>query len=97
MGQNGGKRPGAGRPKGISTKIIERQSHADKLLDKLGGDATWEWALNEAKKAKDFRTVADILKYWTDRAQGKAAQSMKLESNVKVSFGEFTGAVTASD
>lgn len=31
----------------------------------------------EAKKKKDYRTVADILKYWTDRAEGKAVQAIE--------------------
>ena len=81
----GGKRPGAGR-KSIDRKTQEKMAHADSMLLKLGGDATWVWAMNEAKKAKDFRTVNEIMKYWTDRAKGRAPQSMKLEADTNVQF-----------
>lgn len=76
QGQHGGARPGSGRPPGISTKIVERQEHARDLLDKFGGDATWLWVIQQAKRKKDYRTVADVMKYWTDRAEGKAPQAI---------------------
>jgi hypothetical protein len=74
--QNGGKREGAGRPKGTSTKILERQEHARKLLDSFGGDKAWMWAMQAARAKKDYRAVIDIMQYWTDRAEGKAPQAI---------------------
>ena len=56
----GGKRNGAGRPKGISTKIAERQSDADVMLAKLGGDELWVWAYEQAKRKRDYRAVIEI-------------------------------------
>jgi hypothetical protein len=75
-GQHGGPRPNSGRPPGISTKILERQDHARKLLDSFGGDKAWMWAIQKAKAKNDYHAVADILKYWTDRAEGKAPQAI---------------------
>jgi len=86
MDKRGGKREGAGRPKGVSTKILERQSHAQRVVEQLGGDAAWIWTMNMAKKAKDYRTVVEIMRYWTDRAEGKAPQGVKLEAEDGVTF-----------
>lgn len=50
-----------GRPKGVSTKILERQSTAGAMVEWLGGDATWKWAKEQAAKKKDYRTVVEIM------------------------------------
>lgn len=79
---SGGKRAGAGRPKGtvktLEEKTLARQSRASDMLVILGGDARWKWAIEKAVKNDDYRTVTDIMKYWTDRAEGKAAQAINL-------------------
>ena len=81
--ERGGKRNGAGRPKGtirtLQEKTLQRQSEADEMPRVLGGDNRWKWAIKEAVKNKDYRTVADIMKYWTDRAKGKAPQAVSLK------------------
>jgi len=74
----GGKRANAGRPKGISTKIAERQSTAVAMVESLGGDSRWKWALEQAARKKDYRTVVEIMKYWTDKRDGKAPQAINL-------------------
>lgn len=74
----GGKRTNAGRPKGVSTKILERQSTAGAMVESLGGDATWKWAKEQAAKKKDYRTIVEIMKYWTDKRDGKAPQAINL-------------------
>lgn len=42
----------------------------------LTEDQLWQWALNTAHKANDAKTVVEVLKYWRDRAEGRAAQSV---------------------
>lgn len=98
-GKHGGKRAGAGKPKGITTKIVERQSQAEGMLDKLGGDAEWVWCYEAAKKNRDYHAAADILRYWTDRAKGKAPQSVKLEAetNVQFVFGDHSRSIGNQD
>lgn len=56
------------------------------MVDKLGGDATWLWIKEQAIKAKDYGTVADLMRYWTDRAKGKPPQAVKLEVEDGVQF-----------
>jgi hypothetical protein len=75
--ENGGKRKGAGRPKGISTKILARQAHAGEILDSIGERSAWQWAYETAKKKKDVKTLVDILKYLTDRRDGKPKQQIE--------------------
>ena len=87
----GGKRTGAGRPKGtvktLEEKTLARQSRASDMLVILGGDARWKWAIDKAVKNDDYRTVTDIMKYWTDRAEGKAPQAINLKSEpINISF-----------
>jgi hypothetical protein len=77
---HGGKRRNAGRPKGVSTKILERQSKAAVMVESLGGDETWKWAKEQAAKKKDYRTVVEIMKYWTDKRDGRAAQAINLNA-----------------
>lgn len=83
----GGKRRNAGRKAGKpAERTVAAITAAEGILVKLGGDATWLWAMQQAKKKHDYRTVAEIMKYWTDRAKGKAPQSVKLEGNTSVEF-----------
>ena len=76
---HGGKRPGSGRPKGISTKILDRQADAAKMCEQLGGDEGWAEIYQLAKRKKDYRTMLDIKKYWTDKRDGKAAQALNVK------------------
>lgn len=82
----GGKRANAGRPKGVSTKILDRQSTAGATVESLGGDATWKWAKEQAAKKKDYRTVVEIMKYWTDKRDGKAPQAINLKSEERINI-----------
>lgn len=82
----GGKREGAGRPKGISTKIADRQAGAAAMVEALGGDSRWKWALEQAAKKKDYRTVVEIMKYWTDKRDGRAPQAVNLKADQKITI-----------
>ena len=75
-----------GRPKGVSTKILERQSTAGAMVEWLGGDATWKWAKEQAAKKKDYRTVVEIMKYRTDKRDGKAPQAINLKSEERINI-----------
>lgn len=76
MGQNGGRRKGAGRPKGAVANVKSKLT-AEQILSRIGEEATWSWALATAKKKKDAKTVVDILKYLTDRRDGKPKQALE--------------------
>jgi hypothetical protein len=71
----GGKRPGAGRKpstiKGI-TKKLPRES-AELLLSEINAQSKWIALAN----SKDERIALETLKYLTDRAYGKARQSIE--------------------
>lgn len=51
------------------------------MLKKLGGAATWQWAMKQARKKQDYRTVTEIMRYWTDRALGKAPQAITINDS----------------
>jgi hypothetical protein len=74
MAARGGKRPGAGRKpstiKGI-TKKLPRES-AELLLAEINANSMWL----VLAKSKDERIRLETLKYLTDRAYGKARQSI---------------------
>jgi len=84
MDNRGGKRAGAGRPAGISTKILERQSCAAKMCEHLGGDEGWKHIYSLAEKKKDYRTMLEIKKYWTDKRDGKAPQAINLQADKQI-------------
>jgi hypothetical protein len=75
MAGKGGKRPGAGRKpstiKGIAKKL-PRES-AEVLLAEINANSKWVSLANSA----DERIVLDTLKYLSDRAYGKARQSIE--------------------
>jgi hypothetical protein len=48
------------------------------MCEELGGDAGWKRIYGLAEKKKDYRTMLEIKKYWTDKRDGKAPQSISL-------------------
>jgi hypothetical protein len=74
MASKGGRRPGAGRKpstiKGIAKKL-PRES-AELLLAEINANSKWVVLAN----SKDERISLETLKYLTDRAYGKARQSI---------------------
>ncbi len=73
----GGKRPGAGKRKGTTNaKTAAKCASAAGLLDHLEERKMWDWIITKAKKKNDVRTVLDVMKYLTDRRDGKAAQAV---------------------
>jgi hypothetical protein len=76
---SGGKRQGAGRKPGKRTRrSIQAQVQAGGILEGLGEEAAWKWAFQTAKKRRDAKTVVDILKYLTDRRDGKPKQALEI-------------------
>lgn len=73
----GGKRKGAGRPKGAITNVKSRVT-AEQILGGIDEQEAWKWALSTARQKKDVKTYADILKYLTDRRDGKPKQAIDL-------------------
>ena len=73
-GSRGGRRPGAGRKpstlKGIS-RMLPRES-AELILAEINANQKWVKLCNSEKES----IVLEALKYLTDRAYGKAKQSM---------------------
>ena len=74
----GGKRRGAGRPKGSHTDIRAKVTAAA-ILEKINEAEAWNWALTTARKKRDVKTYIDALKYLTDRRDGKPRQTTALE------------------
>lgn len=76
---NGGKRPGAGRKRGkVNRRTLKARSDAGFILTEIGDVEAWKWAYHTARKKRDVRTVTEILKYLTDRRDGKARQAVDL-------------------
>jgi hypothetical protein len=77
MAAKGGKRAGAGRKpstiKGVVRKL-PRES-AELILAEIKANQKWL----ELAASDDERIVLDTLKYLTDRAHGKAAQSVDMK------------------
>lgn len=71
----GGKRPGAGRKpstiKGIMKKLPAES--AELILAEIKAQSKWVALAN----SEDERIVLDTMKYLTDRAYGKASQSLE--------------------
>ena len=84
MTGKGGKRPGAGRKpstiKGIAKKLPKES--AEILLVEINANSKWISLAN----SKDERIVLEALKYLSDRAYGKARQSIEAsgQGNVEV-------------
>lgn len=76
----GGKRPGAGRKpstlKGIAKRLPKET--AEILLAEINASAKWRKLAN----SEDERIVLDTLKYLSDRAYGKAPQSLDVNGKV---------------
>lgn len=72
----GGKREGAGRPQGAVTEVKSKITAAG-VLQHIGEAKAWHWALEAAKKKKDIKTYVEILKYLTDRRDGKPKQAIE--------------------
>lgn len=74
MAGKGGKRPGAGRKpstiKGIAKKLPKES--AELLLAEINARSKWLSLAN----SKDERIVLETLKYLSDRAYGKARQTI---------------------
>jgi hypothetical protein len=75
MAGRGGKRPGAGRKpstvKGIAKRLPKES--AELLLAEINAHSKWLALAN----SKDERIVLEALKYLSDRAYGKARQSIE--------------------
>jgi len=82
MAGRGGKRPGAGRKpstiKGISKKL-PRES-AELILAEIKANSMWL----VLAKSNDERIRLETLKYLTDRAYGKARQSIEASAERNV-------------
>src|SRR6516165_1244518 len=82
MAGRGGKRPGAGRKpstiKGIARKLPGET--AELLLFEIKAQSKWVALAN----SKDERIALETLKYLTDRAYGKARQSIEATATSNV-------------
>jgi hypothetical protein len=76
MGQNGGRRPGAGR-KSKATKLLEA-GFAAPFFDEKEQQRHWKSLL----ASEDEKVRMDAVKYLTDRLYGKAPQSLDLNAKV---------------
>lgn len=74
MAVNGGKRPGAGRPKGtVGSNTLKAQAIRQRILDKIEEEFDpMTTALFEKAKLGDVQAFKELF----DRAMGKAAQSV---------------------
>ena len=79
MANRGGKRAGSGRKpstiKGV-TKRLPKET-ADLILTEIKANQKWI----DLAKSKDERIQLDTLKYLTDRAYGKARQSVDMNAD----------------
>lgn len=73
---HGGKRANSGRKKGARTDVKAR-SIAERVLSKINEEETWYWVIKTAKMRYDTKTVADVMKYLTDRRDGKPRQAIE--------------------
>jgi hypothetical protein len=74
----GGKRPGAGRPKGSLNKVkLVATDIAAQALASIDQAKAWK----ELIQSKDERIRLEALKYLSDRAYGKASQSVNLQGD----------------
>lgn len=88
----GGKRQGAGRKpstiKGLTAKLPKETAHL--ILDTIRANQKWV----SLADSDDERIVLETLKYLTDRAHGKARQSVEhsgegggpIRADVRISF-----------
>lgn len=83
----GGARKGAGRKPAWLERT--KRENAETLLKAIGERSAWLWAYTQAVAQLDTRTVVDILRYLTDRRDGKAAQTLAV---AHLNVGGFTPA-----
>src|SRR5262245_5041484 len=77
---HGGKREGAGRPKGsLGVKTIVSQDIAVKILRGIDEQKSW----TELLASTDERIRLESLRYLCDRAYGKAPQAIELQASVE--------------
>ena len=75
-------------PKGAIGQAAERaRSTAADILASVDDMKTWVWIIATARKKGDTRTVLEALKYLTDRRDGKAPASVKLQPEQELIFG----------
>jgi hypothetical protein len=74
----GGKRLGAGRPKGSLNKVkLVATDIATQALESVDQVKAWR----QLMQSKDERIRLEALKYLSDRAYGKASQAVNLQSD----------------
>ncbi len=73
----GGARIGAGRKPHSLSLVVERSTAAS-ILDRINDGEAWLESYQLAKEQGNLRLMVDILKYLTDRRDGRAAQSIHL-------------------
>lgn len=73
----GGVRIGAGRKPHSLSLVVERSTAAT-ILDKINDSKAWMDCYKLAKDQQDVRGMVDILKYLTDRRDGRPSQQINL-------------------
>jgi hypothetical protein len=80
---NGGRRPGAGRPKGSLNKVkLVATDIAAQALASVDQVKVWR----DLMESKDERIKLEALKYLSDRTYGKAPQSLRLQGDAEDPF-----------
>jgi len=76
----GGRRPGAGRPKGsLCKKKLASVDIATKILVAIDQKKAWM----DLMSSNDERIRLEALKYLSDRAYGRPAQSVQLQGDAE--------------
>jgi hypothetical protein len=57
---------------------------AAKMCEDLGGDQRWKRIYALAERKKDYRTMLEIKKYWTDKRDGKAPPAVNLQAEKQI-------------
>ena len=73
----GGARLGAGRKPHSLSLVVERSTAAS-ILDKINDAEAWLECYTLAKEQGDVRGMVEILKYLTDRRDGRPSQSLRI-------------------
>lgn len=90
----GGKREGAGRPKGVALPPVADKTYAAEVLKALdaggagpkAGDTPIIARFRELAFAQDMRISLDTLKYLLDKRDGKAVQPLSHDGNLEHTF-----------
>jgi hypothetical protein len=75
----GGARFGAGRKPHSLSLVVERSTAAS-ILDKINDAKAWLECYRLAREQGDVRGMVEILKYLTDRRDGRAAKQINVTS-----------------